>query len=198
MSALFRSKLLFLVLWAGLIAAGFGAAWKYETVSGRASTLAYRPEGAGASRRLTMFVHPECPCTHASLLGIRSLIAEGLDPSSVEIVVVGDKASVASLRRSKNAMEAQTIPGVQVTYDPDGSIADKFGASTSGQVFLFGEDGAVLFRGGITDLRGHEGPSVGLESLRQALHGQTPEVRETRVLGCEFSSKEVRKCRTER
>ncbi len=57
--------------------------------------------------------------------------------------------------------QAAAIPGVQMLLDPDGLLAHRFGAATSGQVLLYSADGRLLFQGGITAARGHEGDNNG-------------------------------------
>ena len=57
---------------------------------------------------------------------------------------------------------AQSIPGVKVQADRDGSLANQFGARTSGQVFLYDRAGKLLFDGGITS---------GQDLLKSLAHG---------------------------
>ncbi|HEY8966270.1 MAG TPA: hypothetical protein VIM58_07500, partial [Candidatus Methylacidiphilales bacterium] len=64
-------------------------------------------------------------------------------------------------RDSANERAARRIPGVAVVADPDGKAAALLGAKTSGEVLLFDGAGRLLFSGGITGARGHEGPNAG-------------------------------------
>lgn len=63
---------------------------------------------------------------------------------------------------------ATSIPGVEVMADPDGSIAEAFGAETSGHVLFYGAEGELKYSGGITDSRGHEGPSTGADYIKMS------------------------------
>jgi glyoxylase-like metal-dependent hydrolase (beta-lactamase superfamily II) len=79
---------------------------------------------------------------------------------------------------------AAAIPGVTVLVDPDGLEAERFGAKTSGHVLVYDSAGRLLFSGGITGSRGHEGDNDGSDSvLRLLTHGPPPR-RHTLVFGC--------------
>jgi hypothetical protein len=80
---------------------------------------------------------------------------------------------------------AARIPGVSVLADPGGAEALRFGASTSGQVLLYGADGALLFEGGITASRGHAGDNAGAASILALLRDEHAAGQaRTPVFGC--------------
>ena len=80
--------------------------------------------------------------------------------------------------------QARRIPGVTVVWDCDGAEAKQLGARTSGETFLYGTGGELLFRGGITGARGHVGDNYGVDSLRSLLTtGKTDRPRNP-VFGC--------------
>jgi hypothetical protein len=79
---------------------------------------------------------------------------------------------------------ADSIPGVHSIGDRDGTAAGQFGARTSGQVLLYDANGQLLFSGGITASRGHEGRNEGSDSLLALLSGEEASSRSTRVFGC--------------
>ena len=58
---------------------------------------------------------------------------------------------------------ARAITGVSIAHDE--TETKRFGALTSGQVLVYDEDGDLVFRGGLTSARGHEGESVGNRAL---------------------------------
>jgi hypothetical protein len=68
--------------------------------------------------------------------------------------------------------------------DEDGFEAKRFGAKTSGQVVLYAPKGALLFSGGITVSRGHQGSNPGLESLITCLTQSNPDRTPWPVFGC--------------
>jgi hypothetical protein len=68
--------------------------------------------------------------------------------------------------------------------DVDGLEARSFGAATSGQTLLYDKRGALLFSGGITGARAHQGDNVGRRSLVALLNGGPNERPGTSVFGC--------------
>ena len=79
---------------------------------------------------------------------------------------------------------ALMIPGVHVSVDDKGIEAERFGSQTSGQAILYGADGQLLFSGGITAARGHEGDNEGRETIVALITTGAAERRETPVFGC--------------
>jgi hypothetical protein len=65
----------------------------------------------------------------------------------------------------------RAIPGVPSVDDEGGVEAKRFGVATSGHVLLFDRAGRLLFSGGITPARGHEGDSLGRDALIERLAG---------------------------
>ena len=58
--------------------------------------------------------------------------------------------------------------------DKEGSDAAALGATTSGQVMVYAVGGKLLFGGGITDGRGHEGDNAGSEAVLALLREEKP------------------------
>lgn len=80
---------------------------------------------------------------------------------------------------------ARAIPDLDIV-DDDVETA-RFGALTSGQVLLYDAVGDLIFRGGITSARGHEGESVGNRAVLSVALGEshsdeTPQT--SAVFGC--------------
>ena len=83
---------------------------------------------------------------------------------------------------------AGAIPGVTVAIDERGAEAALFGARTSGHAFLYAADGRLLYSGGLTASRGHEGDSFGTETLAALLaSGSTESPATAPVFGCEIA-----------
>ena len=72
---------------------------------------------------------------------------------------------------------------VLVDRDADGVEAARFGAKTSGQALLYAADGRLLFHGGLTPSRGHEGDNEGLRRVTAILDGKAAR-DESPVFGC--------------
>lgn len=86
------------------------------------------------------------------------------------------------------------LPGAGLVWDDGGLEAKRFGATTSGTVLLYDSEGKLLFQGGVTGSRGHEGDNYGLDELRRALTARLPGEDKERirgalpVFGCAFGS----------
>jgi hypothetical protein len=79
---------------------------------------------------------------------------------------------------------AESIPGVTVMADPGGVEIALFGIETSGHTLLYGRDGALVFSGGITSMRGHEGDNAGRSAIVALVEGRTAALDRTRIFGC--------------
>jgi hypothetical protein len=73
----------------------------------------------------------------------------------------------------------------------DGAVEARiFAARTSGYVLLYSPAAKLLFQGGITGSRGHEGDNYGLSRLAGLLIAPAPESPNpviSRVFGCELA-----------
>jgi hypothetical protein len=84
--------------------------------------------------------------------------------------------------------EAQGLEGAHAVWDEDGREARRFGARTSGYTLLYGTGGELLFGGGVTGSRGHQGDNDGLDQLVAALDSGRPAPVPGRVFGCALGS----------
>jgi hypothetical protein len=75
-----------------------------------------------------------------------------------------------------------------VLADPDGREARRLGVMTSGHVLLYDRAGRLLFTGGITGSRGHEGDNVGCESVIRLLRGEGGARHRNDIFGCSVRS----------
>jgi hypothetical protein len=80
--------------------------------------------------------------------------------------------------------QAEAIPGVHVFCDRDGIESERFGARTSGLALLYSDTGYLLFQGGITASRGHEGQNDGIVALEAMIHDKESSLGQTPVFGC--------------
>jgi hypothetical protein len=79
---------------------------------------------------------------------------------------------------------ASALPDVTVVTDYDGTEARRFGVSTSGQTLLYGENGRLLFAGGITGARSHRGDNDGRRAIVALLNREGAPRASTNVFGC--------------
>jgi hypothetical protein len=179
------------VLWLAAVVGGLGALQAYKSRPGSAGSAptAFRAwsssSDSGGRPRLTMFLHPHCPCSRASLRELQEILAREPDKAAVDIAFVKPAGAGPNWTTSSLREQAEAIPYVRL-IDDDGTLARRLGAETSGYVVLYDARGKLLFSGGITPSRGHEGPSVGLDAICALLDGTTkaPAGVQTPVYGC--------------
>jgi hypothetical protein len=133
---------------------------------------------------LVFFAHPRCPCTRASIRELERLLARVTGKVQAHVVFTqpasaDDQWSDTDLQRS-----AAAIMGVNVFRDAGGVETDLFRARTSGLALLYSDSGSLLFHGGITPSRGHEGDNDGAASLIAAILDKGSRVQRTNVYGC--------------
>lgn len=150
-------------------------AWPADTILDR--------DSSGAT--LVMTVHPRCACTAATIGELARVVARAPRLMRVYVLaVIPDAASCNDWQHTTLLARAGEIPGVRVVNDVGGVEARRFGAQTSGYSSLYSPDGQLLFSGGITSSRGHEGDNAGEDALIQAVSGLQPAQSQSPVFGC--------------
>jgi hypothetical protein len=137
---------------------------------------------------LLLFLHPRCPCSRATLSELEKLLATCPDQCSVRAIFVRPPGTIADWELTGLYRAAASIPGMSVCSDENGAEAARFGATTSGLALLYAPDGQLLFKGGLTASRGHEGDNPGRSALHQLLTGNEPYCRASTVFGCPLSN----------
>jgi hypothetical protein len=133
---------------------------------------------------LVLFAHPRCPCTEASLHELVGLLAETQNRVSVTVVFTIPDGVPAGWEQGDLWNRATNIPDISVIRDPGGQEAHRFDVQGSGHTLLYAPSGRLLFSGGITASRGHEGGNVGRSAIVSfILNGHAP-VSHTPVFGC--------------
>jgi hypothetical protein len=105
------------------------------------------------------------------------------------VLFVRPRAADADWDKTALWQSAASIPGVIVHADPGGAEAALFRAVTSGQLIVYDPSGKLLFRGGITGARGHEGDNVGLARALALITGGRADQNESKVFGCALGSR---------
>lgn len=193
----FQSPVLFgaCVLWALTATAGLIRLWAYAETPGPAATASNRWPAAShlAHDRqrptLVVFAHPQCACSRATVAELSRLMAHVQNRATVYVVVYRPSTAPQTWERTDLWRSAAAIPGVRVLSDDDGAEAARFGASVSGQTLLYGSDGRLLFGGGITYARGHEGDNAGLGAVESLLLNGRADTDRTPVFGCAIHEK---------
>jgi hypothetical protein len=177
------------VAWVAAVSFGMSRLLEYESTPGD-SGLSPRRWPAGSRLRrdplrptLVLFAHPRCPCTRASLAELLQIITRCQGRVAAHVLFVTPEGVPPGWERTDLWRTAAAIPGVQVHRDA-GDEARRFGAATSGHVALYDPQGGLLFVGGITGSRGHEGENAGSQAVIRLIHGE-PAIRATSfVFGC--------------
>ncbi len=183
-------RVLLLLIWLSAIVFGMSRLWQYESTPGPTSlapTQGPVDSPISLSRdhaTLIMLVHPHCPCSRASLDELAVTLEQHHSPVTTYVLFYRPKNAPVDWEKTDLYNQAAAIPGVTVISDEDGETARRFHATTSGQALLFDSTGRLLFSGGITAARGHQGDNAGQEALAALLTGHRPKQTRTPVFGC--------------
>jgi hypothetical protein len=188
----FPGKTIGLLFVAWLIAAGTGFAILIQykaTPGGSAVPPAHWPEGtpfrfASPGKTLVMFAHPKCGCTRATFNELARVLAKSDGQLAIHIVFARPAGAGPDWNKTDIVQSASRLPGAQVYWDDAGHLAGLFHAETSGYALLYDERGSLLFSGGITASRGHEGINEGRLELLQQIAGTKAPAACTPVFGC--------------
>jgi hypothetical protein len=178
------------VLWGSLLVVGFLFLAQEEFTPVEASPPITLFPASSAVRlvsdklTLVLFAHPHCPCTGASLRELDGLLAETQNRVSVTVVFTIPDGVPVHWEQGDLWNSATSIPGLRVIRDQGGREAHRFDVKGSGHVLLYAPSGKLLFSGGITASRGHEGGNVGRSAIVSFIHNGHASVNHTPVFGC--------------
>jgi len=137
---------------------------------------------------LLMFAHPQCPCTRASIRELEQLVSDCRGMVNAQVWFIKLAGTPTNWTDTDLWRSAAAIPGVTVHVDENGAEAQRFQSKTSGQTVLYAPSGELLFHGGITIARGHEGDNPGVDVIESLLQHKdaAPVAASTPVFGCEL------------
>ncbi|HBJ36692.1 MAG TPA: hypothetical protein DDZ51_18435 [Planctomycetaceae bacterium] len=183
-------------VWMIGVFAGFTAIWTHASTPGETGS-ATDPWPKGTPLVLdtqvptmVVFIHPECPCARATLAHLASII----DRASVVVSIVSmtppvDREPKSDLAGCRQQLETlATHPLVTRIDDIEDSITNRFGASTSGDCFLYSTNGNLMFRGGVTASRGHLGDNAGLQLVVDRINDPFKPYESFPVFGCPLTT----------
>jgi hypothetical protein len=142
---------------------------------------------------LVMTLHPQCPCSRASLSELAQIMARSEGRLDARILFVQPVNAPANWLDGALWQQAKTIPGVTISVDKNGRDAAAFGATTSGQVMVYDAAAVIRFSGGITDGRGHEGDNAGMLSILDLVRIGKSSVATTPVYGCSLGVCQIKR-----
>jgi hypothetical protein len=174
--------------WLAVVAAGFAAWAAYDATPGPRAGGAVAAEVVGPAWTLTLYAHPHCPCTRASLAELAEIARSLPAGAVVHVAFVRPAGTAAGWERTASWDAAAAIPGVSVGCDAGGVEAARVGATTSGHAVLADAAGRVAFRGGLTRGRGRAGESAGRRAVLEIVAGGIAE-GEAPVFGCPLADR---------
>jgi hypothetical protein len=133
---------------------------------------------------LIILSHPDCPCTQASLAELDGVMAAAQGKLSAFVLFSKPGAGAAEIQASGLWSTAARIPNVSPRYDAHGAEAKLFHGRVSGQSMLYDPDGRLIFSGGITSARGHQGDNDGAEAIVRSIRAEPRAPIFTPVFGC--------------
>lgn len=154
-------------VWFGSAATGLWVLWAYENQPGAsAHALARWPADSGLAHdtdrpTLVMLVHPQCVCSRASLTELAEILARARTRPRTYVLFLKPRGFADGWEKTDTWRAAAALPDVTVVRDDEGATAERFGAVTSGQTFVYDTHGGLVFSGGITGSRGHTGDNAG-------------------------------------
>jgi hypothetical protein len=180
-----------IVLWTVGVLAGALEMTRYAGTPGQqtAGAPARWPDALALGRdphrmTLVMVVHPHCACSRASLHELDEVMAHAQGRIAARVVFVQPAGASDDWVHGDLWQHAIDIANVTVSVDRDGAIARELNATTSGQVVLYNADGKLLFAGGLTPARGHEGGNAGVDAVLSVAKSDSTAGFATPVYGC--------------
>jgi hypothetical protein len=137
---------------------------------------------------LVMAIHPRCPCTRATALALEELLASRPGRARLNVLVYKPAQAPDSWAATPISRSLSALSDVRSWIDPDGALATRFGAVTSGQVLAFDARGCLRFSGGVTPVRGQVGPNAGYAALASLLDDKPVQQKNFPVFGCSILS----------
>jgi hypothetical protein len=181
------------VVWLVVVSGGTAALWKYSMTPGEpADPPPQWPEDvsiplAENAHTLVMLVHPHCSCTRASMAELAKIMTRLGEAAKAYVMFMKPEGFGKDWEKTDLWRRAEEIPGVTPILDEEGRYAARFGAKTSGQIVAFDPSGKLLFAGGITNGRSHEGDNIGESRLVSLVTQGEADSDRANVFGCELT-----------
>jgi hypothetical protein len=178
------------LLWVIVIAVGGRALFHYENAPGPSADAprqwpsASRIQRPDARFALVMLAHPNCPCTRASLAELEVVMAKLQGKVAAYVIFSKPDASTEEIRNSDLWTKASAIPDVITIADDHGAETKRFGGLISGQAMLYDPQGHLVFSGGVTAARGHQGDNAGVDAVVSRVRGEVTAFAHAPAFGC--------------
>lgn len=133
---------------------------------------------------LVVVLHPECPCSGATLAQASAMARRSTAKLEVAVIVTRPAGYDGRLQDSPMWAAAVDREVDTIEADEDGRLAARFDAKTSGQAFLYDVDGKLRFSGGLTAGRGVDRPAASALRAIESLASPADTVLHSPVFGC--------------
>lgn len=149
------------------------------------STLYRNPENS----TLVMTVHAGCSCSRASIEELAKIMKKAGSSLTAHVLMLPtgngneQENEVKKTYVWKRGLETR---GVSMHIDKEAKETKNFGALVSGTVMLFSKSGNLVFHGGITPQRGHQGDNFGEDFIVKFLEKKflADQAHKSPVFGC--------------
>lgn len=195
-----RFKRSIFCVWVILCTIGLGAVslHSFDGVVPHAADNGHWPQDSRlmqeSSERLVIFIHPQCPCTRATLSELEAVLARQTIATTLVISAIDPEWLTSKMMQHINRMRTHYPALIDVFLDNDGSESEFFGATASGHCMYFNRQGQKVFSGGITASRGHVGDNDARHRLMELiqLNSEVPSLEAPSlfpVFGCRLPIK---------
>ena len=137
---------------------------------------------------LLFFVHPRCPCSRASVAELSVVASQCGQRVAIQVVLLQPERPSQATGWSNIEADLAELPQATIRPDPGGVETRRFGIATSGHVLLYDPGGRLLFGGGITLARGHQGDNFGRSEVLHRILGKTGKPADCPVFGCSLAT----------
>lgn len=133
--------------------------------------------------RLVIFIHPQCPCTIATLSELEAILVRKTVPTTCVISATDPEWLTSKVMQQIKKLQTHYSASIDIFLDTDGSEGERFEAIASGHCMYFDRHGKKVFSGGITASRGHVGDSDARYRLLELIQME-PDGVDVEVVNC--------------
>lgn len=135
--------------------------------------------------QVELFIHPECSCTHRSLVALEKLQNQFPDLPAVKLYVASySGGNLSDWRVASNYKAALKIAKTTIVEDPEATLAKRAGALASGTLCIRDRQGMIIYLGGLTDSRSCDVIGPNYLAIREFLANHYTSIDHSRVYGC--------------
>ena len=146
-----------------------------------------------SSQTLVLFIHPRCPCTKATIRSLERIYHRM--PQRPKLVVYAFYPQDRGESWAESALTDYVTAFADAALIPDrnGDACLRYGVTTSGHLMLFDRHDRLVFSGGITPGRAHEGDCISSKDLLKKCRNESSVAAPSNwpVYGCPIIATEV-------